>query len=327
MAAMLLGGCSSKSSMNPVNWWHSLEGGKIAEQRPPPPKDDAPYPNLATVPAKPAAPDRAALDALSASLVADRANAQHLAETTPLADPSNPSVSPALFGRGTASPPAPPSPPGAEPAASATLQAATAPPLPPAAAPPAASPSAAPGGPVQSAALTSPAGTPPAAGASPVPAPSAAPAPGQSPKAQAPSLPIVQAQPASAVVPMPDSPPPPPDLPGVPKTTRPTPVLVQGNATSRQVTVDFAATSASVPPSAADLLKLLAAHRGGANIAVTGYGDATAVAPEAQSAALGLALSRAKAVAAALAADGVPASAISVDAEAIGRGATARLIQ
>jgi outer membrane protein OmpA-like peptidoglycan-associated protein len=137
----------------------------------------------------------------------------------------------------------------------------------------------------------------------------------------------VQAEPASAVVPMPESPPPPPDLPGVPTTTKPTPVLVQGNATSKQVTVDFAATSASVPPSAADLLKLLAAHRGGANIAVTGYGDATAVEPEAQSAALGLALSRAKAVAAALAADGVPAAAISVDAEAIGRGATARLIQ
>ena len=319
--------------MNPVNWWHSLEGGKIAEQRPPPPKDDAPYPNLATVPAKPAAPDRAALDALSASLVADRANAQHLAETTPLADPSNPSASPALFGRGTASPPAPPSPSGAEPAASATLQAATAPPLPRAAAPPAVSPSAAPPSaapraPVQNAALTAPVAVPPAgSAASPVPAPNAASAPGQSPKAQAPSVPTVRAEPASAVVPMPESPPPPPDLPGVPTTTKPTPVLVQGNATSKQVTVDFAATSASVPPSAADLLKLLAAHRGGANIAVTGYGDATAVEPEAQSAALGLALSRAKAVAAALAADGVPAAAISVDAEAIGRGATARLIQ
>jgi len=130
MAAPLLAGCSSHSAMNPVNWWHSLEGGKIAEERPPPPKDNAPYPNLATVPAKPSAPDRVALDALSASLVADRANAQHIAETTPLADPSNPGASPALFGRGTAAPPTPPAAPGAEPAASATLQAATAPPPP-----------------------------------------------------------------------------------------------------------------------------------------------------------------------------------------------------
>jgi len=308
MAAPLLAGCSSHSAMNPVNWWHSLEGGKIAEERPPPPKDNAPYPNLATVPAKPSAPDRVALDALSASLVADRANAQHIAETTPLADPSNPGASPALFGRGTAAPPTPPAAPGAEPAASATLQAATAPP-PPAVLPPAA-PSAAPRGAVQSAALAVPANTPSAVG-----------------------VPSGQAQtgahaetPVAAAVPMPETPPPPPDLPGVPRTSAPTQTLAQSDAT-KGVTVEFGAASAILTPSAGDLLKLLASHRGNGRIAVVGYGDATAIAPDAQSASLALALSRARAVAAALAADGVPASAISVDAEAIGRGATARLIQ
>ena len=34
--------------MNPVSWWHDLQGGKIAEERPPPPGADQPYPNLAS---------------------------------------------------------------------------------------------------------------------------------------------------------------------------------------------------------------------------------------------------------------------------------------
>ena len=41
----------------------------------------------------------------------------------------------------------------------------------------------------------------------------------------------------------------------------------------------------------------------------------------------GVGLSRAKAIAAALTADGVPGSAVQVDAEAIGRGGAARLIK
>ena len=105
----LLVGCSSTSSMNPVNWWHRQEGGKIAEQRPPPPGADQPFPNMATVPAKPETPDAEALKKLTASLVADRTNAQHAAQSAPLADPSSPTASPSLFGVGTAPPPPPPS--------------------------------------------------------------------------------------------------------------------------------------------------------------------------------------------------------------------------
>ena len=78
---------------------------------------------------------------------------------------------------------------------------------------------------------------------------------------------------------------------------------------------------------AADQLKQLAGRRGNGIIAVTGYGDAASNDPDAQAAALTLGLSRAKAMAAALAADGVPASAVQMDAEAIGRGGTARLVQ
>jgi hypothetical protein len=63
LCVLTLAGCSSfPSSMNPVSWWHGLQGGKIAEERPPPPGADQPYPNLASVPPKPAQPDRAALD-------------------------------------------------------------------------------------------------------------------------------------------------------------------------------------------------------------------------------------------------------------------------
>jgi outer membrane protein OmpA-like peptidoglycan-associated protein len=82
-----------------------------------------------------------------------------------------------------------------------------------------------------------------------------------------------------------------------------------------------------LPPTAADQLKQLVARRGTGAIAVTGFGDAASNDADAQSAALTLGLSRAKAIAAALTADGVPASAVQVDAEAIGRGGTVRLVQ
>lgn len=82
-----------------------------------------------------------------------------------------------------------------------------------------------------------------------------------------------------------------------------------------------------MPSLAADQLKQLAARRGDGVIAVTGYGDAASNDPDAQAAALTLGLSRANAMAAALAADGVPATSVQVDAEAIGRGGTARLVQ
>ena len=157
LLALLLAGCSSlPASMNPVSWWHDLQGGKIAEERPPPPGADQPYPNLASVPPKPEAPDRAALANIATALIADRTNAQHAAAAAPIADPSLPSASPGLFGRGTVPPPAPPPPPGAA-QASATMAAADArrrAPSPPATPPEAVpAPAKAPLGTVQSAPL------------------------------------------------------------------------------------------------------------------------------------------------------------------------------
>lgn len=132
----VLAGCSSTSSMNPVNWWHGLQGGRIAEERPAPPGAEAPYPNLSTVPARPAPPDRDAMKRLTESLIGDRSNAQYTAEAAPLADPSSPSASPGLFGAGTLPPPPPAPPPGSAAAGSssgplsASLPAASAPPPP-----------------------------------------------------------------------------------------------------------------------------------------------------------------------------------------------------
>nr|WP_294577904.1 OmpA family protein [uncultured Rhodopila sp.] len=297
----LLAGCSSTSSMNPVNWWHRSEGGKIAEERPPPPGADQPYPAVGTVPAKPAPPDADALKKLTDSLIADRTNAQHAAQAAPLADPSSPSASPGLFGVGTAPPPPPVSaapPPAASaaaaapaesPVASASLPAAAAPPAP---APPAPAPSK----PVQSAPLAAPAAAPEAAVGPPPELPAAPP----------PRAPDAPPPPVAAVVP----PPMPPATPGISSASI---VFVEGS------------TALAAP--AADEVKTFAASRGKGIIVVTGYGDSASSDPSAQSAALGIGLARANAIADALKADGVPADAVRVNAEASGRGASLRLLQ
>ncbi len=345
--ALLVSGCSSfPSSMNPVSWWHDLQGGKIAEERPPPPGADQPYPNLATVPPKPAQPDRAALANIAKALVADRTNAQHAAAAAPIADPSLPSASPGLFGRGTVPPPPPPPPPGTQQAA-ATMAAAEAPPA-PATPPPSPAPALAP-------ATPSP---PPTSGAEAVAPPAKAPvgAVQSAPLAPPGSAAQPPAEAAAPPPPLPTAPPPPPNLsntasgepsppPAAASPSSPAPVAAPAPAPSpapatvaaatpppppnpaNTISVTFVNGSAALPPDAAETLKQFAARRGGGVIAVTGYGDAASNDPAAQSAALTLGLSRAQAIAAALTSAGVPSSAVQVDATAIGRGATARLVQ
>jgi outer membrane protein OmpA-like peptidoglycan-associated protein len=337
----LLVGCSGGPSLNPVNWWHSLEGGKIAEQRPPPPGADQPYPNLASVPAKPTPPDQDAMKKLTEALVADRANARYSAEAAPLPDPSSPSASPGLFGVGAVPPPPPPG----QPAASASLPAVSAPPAPvaptlpatPAASPSAAAPTAppparAPVKAVQSAPLTAPA-PPPVAGQAPAPPAMAQTAPAQ-PGAAQPGIaqpgaaPPGAAQPEPPQPPLPTGAPPPaavtggPPPPPPPLAPSPMPTPVGGASTS----LEFARGSAALSPETSAAVKQFAASHAGASILVTGYGDAEASDPAAQTVALSLGLSRAQAVANALAADGVPAAAVRVSAEASGRGVALRLL-
>jgi outer membrane protein OmpA-like peptidoglycan-associated protein len=309
--AWLLSGCSMLSTMNPVNWWHRQEGGKIAEQRPAPPGADQPYPSIATVPAKPEAPDAEALKKLTDSLIADRTNAQHAAQSAPLADPSSPIASPGLFGVGTAPPP-PSAAPGATtatPTASASMPAVNAPPPAPA---PAAPPAAAPRKPVQSTPLEAPAAPSPA-----VSGPTASGPPALARDANT--------EPAAPQPALPVGPPPRPGVAG------PAPVAAAvpepAPAPAGAATIVFLEGNPNLAQPAADEVKAFAAKRGNATIGVTGYGDAASSDPTAQSAALNLGLSRAQSIADALKAAGVPGNAIRIGAEASGRGASLHLLQ
>jgi outer membrane protein OmpA-like peptidoglycan-associated protein len=281
-AALALSGCSGVPDL-----FHRMEGGQIARPRQPPPSVNQPYPNLASVPSRPAPPDAAELARVYQSLVADRENARHLTTALPRPDPSLPSASPELFGLGTAPPPAEPkpSPPPPQPA-TATLAAASGPAPEP----------------------------PPAAPSTPPPQPRAAPV-SSSPAAPAappevPATPPPRAEPAPAAPP-PRAAPPPPAPP----------------APANAVSLAFEPGSAVLPAPAAEALRALARRRDQRAIAVVGYGDADSADPDAQSKALALGLQRAQAMAQALAADGVPQQSVRLEAQAGGRGGSARIIE
>jgi outer membrane protein OmpA-like peptidoglycan-associated protein len=176
-------------------------------------------------------------------------------------------------------------------------------------------PAKAPVAPVQSAPLTPPESTAPPAAAQLAPL---------APPGTTAQPPAVE---AAAPPPLPTTPPPAPSLPraaaAVPAPAPAAAVAEAGNT----ISVSFGNGSATLPPDAADTLKHLAARRGNGVIAVTGYGDAASSDPDAQSAALTLGLSRAQAIAGVLTSAGVPAAAVQMDAAAIGRGGTARLVQ
>src|SRR5690348_8595693 len=67
-ALLLAAGCGPRGTINPVQWWHGLQGGAIAQHRPPPPNADAPYPNLGSIPPKPEMPDPAARQRIASAL-------------------------------------------------------------------------------------------------------------------------------------------------------------------------------------------------------------------------------------------------------------------
>ena len=291
---LLLSGCSTLSSINPINWWHELEGGKIAEQRPPPPGANDPDPSLSGVPARPAPPDRDAMKRLTQGLIADRENARYTAAAAPLPDPSSPGASPGLFGTGTLPPPgrsastATPAPAGV---ASASLQAASAPVEP-------APPASAPVKPVRSAPLAAPE------------------VPATIPATELPPVPT-EPPPRPAAAP----PPVPPKVAAVPIAPAPVP------AGNDAVALSFDPGSAVLTALTAEAVKQAAATRKGRTIAVIGYGDGVASDPSAQATALRLAIARARTVADALKIAGVPAEAVQIGGEAAGRGVSLRLLQ
>ena len=287
---------SKLTADTPVDWWHQLEGGAIAEDRPPPPGASAPYPNLDQVPGQTPAVNASAQQTLEAQLLAERDQVRRNVVQDPLsASPPNQPVAP---------PPLPSDPDASHvvaDAAGATPESA------PAAVP---GPQAAP--PATAAVASSPPSSPPASTRSSKPPP---PTPG------APAI-AASTPPPSGPPTVPDAPPPLPQLAGinaslVPAASRPLPP---------GVAIGFHRGSAELPLAAVGALQALAARRAGGPIAVVAGGD-SGPSPIAQAAALPLALRRADAVRAALVAVGVPAGDVRATALATARGTRADLIQ
>jgi hypothetical protein len=132
------------------------------------------------------------------------------------------------------------------------------------------------------------------------------------------------------------NPPPAPNLPGLDVPTQPAPVPVVSGpppdapplpaAGPNTMPLTFAPGSSLVPTAALPSLRAFAGKRKNGVIAVTGRGEAASSNPDVQAAALALGLDRARAIAAALTANGTPPSAIRLATEAAGRGAYLRLV-
>ena len=310
-AVFALAGCSSLPEPDPVEWWHHLQGGAIAEQRPEPPGATDPYPNLGTVPARPAPIDRVAQASLSERLAVARDTTERAAAADPLVAPATGAAA-AGAGQQAAGLPAPGTATISAPAASASSPPAPSPtaPFPTAAPAPAASASAAAAAPA--AAGTAMLATPPALAAAP---PAAAELTG----------------PLAVAIPPPASPPPASPRPASPPPPAAAPAAVAAAAPPNppqpnKVTLYFRSDQSVLSSNGPTVLNALAARRGTRVIEVIGYGEAASEAPAAQQAALVLALKRAQTVAASLLSDGVPASALHVRALPFGRDATATLL-
>ncbi len=283
---------SKLTQETPLDWWHELQGGRIAEGRPPPPGATDPYPNLSQVPAKPTLTDPAVRRALTAQLAAerDRTTRQDVQDPiTPLPTAGTPGGAPAATpGRKAAGPP-----PTAPAAPMATLDAATAPPPTPVASP-------APAAQANSRTAPAPAATAPAATASNAPAAPLASGPLPALPIDAPATPQLAGLPAATFA---------------PATPRPAP----------QTVIAFAQGSAALPDGADPALRDLAALRAGGGVEVFAGGDGGG-SPERQEEALPLGLARARAIQGALVAAGVPMAAIHLEASAPGRTGGARLL-
>jgi outer membrane protein OmpA-like peptidoglycan-associated protein len=348
-------GCANYHNRGPEAWYHEAVGGQVAAQRPPPPGDPLQYPNLATVPPRPASTDASAWNRITAGLITDRINAREAAALAP--------IPPATAGTGARQAASPlgfgPQQPSDQ--ASASLVAATAPPLGPSRKPaatasttqganqavPALPSSPGPaatgaGTPVAASMNQATAGTPAfnqpsststaggvaasAASADQSLPPVTMPPPGQMQPTNAqtaqrvaggqlPALP--SGEPARPGI----APPPPGSL--IPVTASPPQEAAEINGTG----VNFDHGSAALNDAALAEVKLLAQTRNGHGIAVTGFGDASTSAATGQSDALALGLARAQALATALVAQGVPFARLRLSAEASGRGANLRLLE
>ena len=297
---VVMAGCAHRDVVDtPVAWWHQLEGGEIARQRPPPPGVDDPYPLIGTTPA---APPRVASAELRHSVTEQLVEQRNLSARLNAHDPLPP---PAAAVPATPAARTPPSPNPAQ--SSATLDAADAPPAP----------------------ASTPAPTKHAAAGRVVPADASADA-GAADLALPAVVSGTDAGTPVVLPAIPDAPPPPPGLPGLsmppPPSYVPPPRPHYALAQEPGDVLQFAAGSDVLGSGQSGALRQIAAHRGGGSVFVYGYGEAGSDSPQDQAQALTLAALRARSVADALERQGVPASAIRIRADAFGRGARAGLV-
>ncbi len=124
--ALAVGGCAQNPILTPVAWWHDLQGGAIAADRPPPPGADQPYPHIYSIPPKPVLPSTNLRDTIQTQLAQERDDTERQATHNPIVVAAVPAPPPPL----------PPPAPGTEgTTANATLPAAEPPPPQPNAAP------------------------------------------------------------------------------------------------------------------------------------------------------------------------------------------------
>lgn len=292
LALLPLAGCGAGQDPvgTPVSWWHGLEGGVIAEQRPPPPGVDDPYPHVGTTPARPTVPSKDVRDGLTASLAAQRTVTHRLDADQPVAVP----VAAAVPAKAAAPPPA-----------SATIEAAGDAPAP------------VPGTPA-----------PPAPPPRPLPTPEQQEA--NQPVLAMPPAPGAVTVAASGPLPeMPAAPPPSPAVGGfvIPVTAvaRLTPDYVSEAA--HAANLDYLPGSDELLPKSRAVLDHVAVGSGGRPVSVTGFGEARSDQPADQEAALHLALARATAAAAELHRFGVAEARIKIAASPFGRGGDVTVVQ
>lgn len=288
-----LAGCAHRDVVDtPVGWFHQLQGGAIAQQRPPPPGANDPYPKIGTTP--PHAPAVASLD-LRHSVTGALLRQRNLTTRLDANDPIPPPV---------------------------TLPAAAAKPAPPPLAP-------AGGSSAMLDAAEAPAG---AAASGSAKTASASPDTDSAPELALPAVVVQAADPSSTpdVLPaIPGAPPASPRLRGL-AVLAATPVTEQlpdyRTAPVTGTQVAFYPGTDSMVSGQSGALHAVAVQRGLGSMRVVGYGDAAAPDPDTQAQALSLAALRARTVAQALQAEGVPAKAIVLRAEAFGRGASVSLV-
>ncbi|WP_428377195.1 hypothetical protein [Lichenicoccus sp.] len=309
-SALTLDGCGGRDTVDtPVNWWHQLQGGEIAKQRPPPPGVNDPYPHVGTVPAKaPVFASAALRETVTASLLRQR----NLTTRVDANDPLPPPVLPAHPAKPAAGAPPAPAAPGSS---SATLDAA------------------------QAAPAATAGGKAPASAAANAPGAAAA-AADTDPEIAMPAVdvPAAAADAGSGTVTLPaipGGPPASPRLPGLQveeaaaRASASAPAMLPDYqvAPPTGTQIAFVGNTDVVQSGETGLVHAIAVRRGAGTVMVHGYGDAASSEPDAQADALSLATLRGRAVADMLRAQGVPARAIRLQADAFGRGASLTLVQ